>query len=663
MFAHPVGGDETVRPDPTDLDPIDGETAAEYLRRALPVGGEALEPVFGEGGGDAFEDLWDHALLDVGRPSKACPRENGEFDAFVSLLRAGLESSRDPGDTVRRARIHNLLGSALLTGARTKGTGTLDEADGEFAAAYALADADGDDRGRAAAVACRGLVALADGRYEDALSLFTGVRLLEEAVGRPRGVAVLDLLAGRTLINLGRFDHALEHLDSALEFFAAPDDGGRTDEVNLARVRRERGRVLVAKRRWTEARRELDLALTGFAARGLAHQSAQVREVLAGHAQLTGAQDWKSHLVEAERLYRQALEISAADPAVKPRRLATAHLNLGVLTRDQGKLDEAEPLLLRALDLARTSLRAQDPAGFVYFLNEPAKLYAASGRWSDAIRLWEEALEILSHLEIPHEIYHAQILNDTADALLARGDRDRAEALYVQALEKRERILGDGARVMQHARVQWSVLGEGARVAWNGIASFAVLMKGSEVSYQGIQMTVLGRDAWLASEVTISGRGFGCGGATQTVLFAGTPATAIQSWSATSITVLVPEGATTGDVTVKYGGNPASDGVNFTALAITFPIASFKRSRSPFTCNSPSSRSRSSVLGIESGTKATTPSGIRTSLPGLRLVKSDAFMPPPYRLTLACRLRGAYRPGRVDSAVRDGLCPNLSLVC
>src|SRR5262245_3227802 len=165
-----------------------------------------------------------------------------------------------------------------------------------------------------------------------------------------------------------------------------------------------------------------------------------------GHARLLnnlGALYWDlDRLDEAERLYRQALTISAADPAVKPRRLATAHLNLGVLTRDQGKFEEAEPLLLQALELARQSVREQDPAGFVYFLNEPAKLYAASGRWDEAIRLWEEALGILSHLEIPHEIYHAQILNDTAEALLARGDKTRAEELFRLALEKRERILG-----------------------------------------------------------------------------------------------------------------------------------------------------------------------------------------------------------------------------
>lgn len=237
--------------------------------------------------------------------AEAYLRENGEVDALVGLLRAGLDSSRALGDTVWQARMHNLLGLALLTGVRTTGAESLDEADGEFAASYALADADGDDRGRAAALECRGLVALADDRNEDALALFTRVRPLKEEMGRPRGIAVLDLLVGRTLTNLGRFDHALEYLDAAQEFFAAPGDGPPVDEVNMAKVRYERGRVLVHKRKWLEARRELDLALVGFAARGLAYQMAQVREAMAGYAKLTGSQDWQTHIVEAERLYRE----------------------------------------------------------------------------------------------------------------------------------------------------------------------------------------------------------------------------------------------------------------------------------------------------------------------------------------------------------------------
>lgn len=243
-----------VRPDPTDLDPteldpavlgpMDGEATAVFGRT---VDREAPEPVSGGHPGDALE---------------------------------------------------NLLGLALM------GVVRLDEADREFAESLVLAEADGDDRARAAALECRGLVAQEQGRDEEALALFSQVRTLKEAMG-PHAVATLDLSVGRSLVNLGRFDHALEALDAALAVFVPPGGGRPADEVNVAKVRQERGRVLIAKRRWPEAREELDLALAGFAARGLAQQMAQVRVAMAGHAQLTGEQDWQDHLVEAERLYRE----------------------------------------------------------------------------------------------------------------------------------------------------------------------------------------------------------------------------------------------------------------------------------------------------------------------------------------------------------------------
>src|ERR1700674_3604467 len=66
--------------------------------------------------------------------------------------------------------------------------------------------------------------------------------------------------------------------------------------------------------------------------------------------------------------------------------------------------------------------------------------------------------------------------------------------------------------------------------------------------------------------VTISGSGFGATQG-QTVNFNGTSAS-ISSWSDTSITVYVPVGAMTGNVTVTTGANLTSNGVNFTVPLI-----------------------------------------------------------------------------------------------
>ena len=65
------------------------------------------------------------------------------------------------------------------------------------------------------------------------------------------------------------------------------------------------------------------------------------------------------------------------------------------------------------------------------------------------------------------------------------------------------------------------------------------------------------------TSVTISGTSFGATQGTSTVEFNGTPVVTYANWSATSITVTVPSGATTGNVVVTVGGE-ASGGVAFT---------------------------------------------------------------------------------------------------
>src|SRR5881628_131034 len=70
---------------------------------------------------------------------------------------------------------------------------------------------------------------------------------------------------------------------------------------------------------------------------------------------------------------------------------------------------------------------------------------------------------------------------------------------------------------------------------------------------------------FAGTSVTISGANFGATQGTSTVKFNGTAATP-TSWSATSIVVPVPAGATTGNVVVTVGG-VASNGVSFTVTA------------------------------------------------------------------------------------------------
>src|SRR5256885_17066871 len=65
----------------------------------------------------------------------------------------------------------------------------------------------------------------------------------------------------------------------------------------------------------------------------------------------------------------------------------------------------------------------------------------------------------------------------------------------------------------------------------------------------------------VGSSVIITGTNFGPSQGSSTVSFNGTLAAAASSWNGTSITVLVPAGATTGNVVVTVGGM-ASHGSN-----------------------------------------------------------------------------------------------------
>jgi hypothetical protein len=93
-------------------------------------------------------------------------------------------------------------------------------------------------------------------------------------------------------------------------------------------------------------------------------------------------------------------------------------------------------------------------------------------------------------------------------------------------------------------------------VASNGI-SFTVLVPPSITSLTPNSGTA-------GTSIVVAGANFGASQGTSTITFNGTAATP-TSWSATSIAVPVPTGATTGNVVVTVGGL-ASNGLNFTVV-------------------------------------------------------------------------------------------------
>src|SRR6202034_3308579 len=106
-----------------------------------------------------------------------------------------------------------------------------------------------------------------------------------------------------------------------------------------------------------------------------------------------------------------------------------------------------------------------------------------------------------------------------------------------------------------------------------GATTGNVVVFASGVNSNGVSFTVVGAPSItslsittgaVGAAVTITGTNFGTSQGTGTVKFNGTTAT-VTSWSATSIAVTVPTGATTGNVVV-FASGVNSNGVSFTVV-------------------------------------------------------------------------------------------------
>jgi esterase/lipase superfamily enzyme/Flp pilus assembly protein TadD len=141
----------------------------------------------------------------------------------------------------------------------------------------------------------------------------------------------------------------------------------------------------------------------------------------------------QGRLLEAELLYKRALELrEKALPDGHPD-IATSLNNLASLYLVQGRLTEAEILNKRALQLYEKALPAGHPH-IAQSLNNLATLYQDQGRLAQAEDVYKGSLELrektlpASHPDI------AQSLNNLAFLYQAQGRLAQAESLYKRAL-------------------------------------------------------------------------------------------------------------------------------------------------------------------------------------------------------------------------------------
>ncbi|MBE7384425.1 MAG: tetratricopeptide repeat protein [Leptolyngbya sp. SIO1E4] len=144
---------------------------------------------------------------------------------------------------------------------------------------------------------------------------------------------------------------------------------------------------------------------------------------------------------EAEPLLNQALEMSQQLLGQRHPQVAGSLNNLAALYESQGRYEEAEPLLTQALEM-RQQLLGQSHPSVATSLNNLAGLYYGQGRYEEAEPLLTQALEMNQQLLGQSHPSVASSLNNLAALYESQGRYEEAEPLYQQALEMNQQLLG-----------------------------------------------------------------------------------------------------------------------------------------------------------------------------------------------------------------------------
>ena len=256
-----------------------------------------------------------------------------------------------------------------------------------------------------------------------------GTRRVDDLEDEPVVQAsMLDVL-GRIQRHLGAYDVADDLLERAVELRRAelgplhPDLA--TSLVNLARVRRDRGRPAEAQALVEEA-----LAIR----RGAGEPDAALAEAVFEKA-------WLAEGADQEALYREALRIHRDAGGDVARRTAMVDA-LATNLRRQGKLGQAVATAREAFELARSSLGADHPETAIAMYHLADHLRDVEEDYEEAGRLYRRGIEIHAREYGPVSLQLIHGLNALAILQDRQGEHVEAEELFRRALEIRRQATG-----------------------------------------------------------------------------------------------------------------------------------------------------------------------------------------------------------------------------
>jgi tetratricopeptide (TPR) repeat protein len=146
-------------------------------------------------------------------------------------------------------------------------------------------------------------------------------------------------------------------------------------------------------------------------------------------------------LDKAEEMYQRALQ--GKEKALGPDHTSTLDTvnNLGLLYKDQGKLDKAEEMYQRALQGYEKAL-GRDHTSTLGTVNNLGALYAGQGKLDKAEEMFERALQGREKALGRDHTSTLETVNNLGVLYRRQGKLDKAEEMFEQALQGREKALG-----------------------------------------------------------------------------------------------------------------------------------------------------------------------------------------------------------------------------
>lgn len=235
-------------------------------------------------------------------------------------------------------------------------------------------------------------------------------------------------------MDVGRWDEAIQHVDRAQVVANEVD----ASSIDLGRVAMLRGAILRRLRRMDEARASYLQALDLYRQSGAPIETSIVLNSLAVLARNEGRYD------EAERFYRESIDVRMAVDARPNPDVAASLANFGRLLVSQDKLDEAEPILVQSVQMHEAFFDDDHFAPAMPMLSL-AELKSKLGHHDEAIDTLGKAIGILRRtLPELHPITATALL--VQGEILTRAERlQDAEASCREALAMAESMGLDGA--------------------------------------------------------------------------------------------------------------------------------------------------------------------------------------------------------------------------